>query len=181
MRRVIVKAMLLALLAVMPTPVFAADIDFVPGQERIVTRYSACLGDRHSPVCALEIAFACAMREDDENRETCRRIGGAPDPDCRPIRTMGVRYTIAAIYGIDKPGAWSPVLPTLSEGHRYARIVFRAGFCRASHDCFQPDVTVYGDVEKVGEEWAFADANRPAWRQHPYMHQQVCEASSDRL
>ena len=202
MRVGIFTAMLIAL-CMSPSAAFTADTDVVFDEKRAFMRHTgsyicddslyfeACFernvavasycqpsgktGGPRPVACALETVFACIIGKDGIDPEACRRIAGAPDPDCAPKSLMGVWYKVFAVYGLDRPGAWPSVLPSLSEQHRYARIVFNTGFCEKKGYCGQLGGYLFSDVVKIGDEWRFDDANRQAWRHDPYMNRLLCE------
>ncbi len=150
----------------------AAADDFSPGVERQIVRDGqSCIGDPRSPACALVNLLHCIVYED---RNLCARVGVALDDNCPPVRRISVRYAIEAVYGLDAPDAWTSVLTPLSKAHRYARIMFRPGFCRDDHDCFQPDDVTYGELERVGTDWKFLDKARQGWWLDRYTHGQMC-------
>ena len=138
---------LMALATICPTLAAAADGDFIPGQERQIVYYSiwgGCIGEAHTPLCALDTLFSCMVRGD---REMCTTVGAYVATDCR---ITGVRYVVDAVMQTETA----------------ARMTFRARACSDDAPCHAPSEVQTEDLERTEGRWRFRSA--------PHIHAQAC-------
>ena len=100
--------------------------------ERQIVYYSIwgdCIGNPHTPLCALDTLLSCMVRDD---RALCASVGAAGGMNCR---ITGVRY----------------IVDRLSE----TSISFRASVCRDDRPCPAPATVFIEELERTDGAWRF--------------------------